>query len=76
LYLSKGVKTMPENRGDVWIEEYANALNAFNIAVDRLRVAVDNIYSENRILKVKLTEQEKREDRKFTLEWMKENDSN
>ena len=67
---------MPENRGDVWIEEYANALNAFNIAVDRLRVAVDNIYSENRILKVKLTEQEKREDRKFTLEWMKENDSN
>ena len=67
---------MPENRGDVWIEEYANALDAFNIAVDRLRVAVDNIYSENRILKVKLTEQEKREDRKFTLEWMKENDSN
>ena len=66
---------MPENRRDVWIEEYANALDAFNIAVDRLRVAVDNIYSENRILKVKLTEQENGEDREFTLKWMKEDDT-
>jgi len=67
---------MPKNANEMWIEEYAHALTAFNIAVDRLRIAVDNIYSENRILKVKLAKQEEGEDREFTLEWMKENDSN
>ena len=66
----------PKNANEMWIEEYAHALTAFNIAVDRLRIAVDNIYSENRILKVKLAKQEEGEDREFTLEWMKENDSN
>ena len=67
---------MPKNANEMWIEEYAHALTAFNIAVDRLRIAVDNIYSENRILKVKLAKQEEGEDREFTLEWMKEDDSN
>ena len=38
---------MPKNQNDVWIEEYANALDTFNIAVDRLRVAVDHIRIEN-----------------------------
>jgi len=63
----------PKNRNDMWYEEYTNALTAFNIAVDRLRVAVDNMRSQNRILRTKSVEQ--KEDEEFTLEWLKD-DSN
>ena len=38
----------PKSEGDMWTEEYANALDAFNIATSRLRLAVEKVIEENK----------------------------
>ena len=44
----------PKSEGDMWIEEYAHALDAFEIALMRLKVATDKVRVENNKLKSEL----------------------
>ncbi len=39
---------MPKSKGSMWTEEYANALDAFNISTSRLRLAVEKVLKENK----------------------------
>ena len=55
----------PKNANEMWIEEYAHALTAFNIAVDRLRIAVDHIWKENAVLREQV-------EKEYTLEEIKD----
>ena len=46
-------------------EEYSNALTAFNIATDRLRVAIDQMWKENKVMREQL-------EKEYTLEEIKD----
>ena len=45
---------MPKNENEMWLEEYANALENFKNAMTRLRVAVDSVRVENNKLRSEL----------------------
>jgi len=38
---------MPKNANDMWIEEYVHALENFELALTRLKVAIDSVRVEN-----------------------------
>ena len=44
----------PKNENDMWMEEYVHALENFNIAMARLKVAVDSVRLENNKLRSEL----------------------
>ena len=44
----------PKSEGDMWVEEYTHALDNFEIALLRLRTAVDKVRVENNKLKSEL----------------------
>ncbi len=45
----------PKSESEMWIEEYTHALDAFNIALMRLKVAIDKVRVENNNLHSELS---------------------
>ena len=62
----------PDNKEDVRLEEYNNAIDKLNLAYVQMKALIESLMSENRILKIELAKQDEMEDRKFTLEWLKD----
>ena len=56
---------MPKSENEMWIEEYSNALTAFNMATDRLRLVIDQMWKENKVMKEQL-------EKEYTLEEIKD----